>query len=107
MQATDNQQQEALYRAEAMRTTRRYSTSSTVNTLCLLNFSRNQNGNRNTINSRNESNNRAANTVWTLSTAGILRKTVKLATAWREATAAGTIGTSQCQQQKGDPQQQY
>jgi hypothetical protein len=37
----------------------------------------------------------------------ILAKKVKPATAWREATAAETIGTSQRQQQKGDPQQQY
>jgi hypothetical protein len=62
---------------------------------------------RNASNSRNESNNRTANTVWMLSKAGILAKTKKPATAWREATAAETIGTSQCQQQKGDPQQQY
>jgi hypothetical protein len=61
----------------------------------------------NTSNSRNESNNRTANTVWMLSKAGILAKPVKPATAWREATAAETIGTSQRQQQKGDPQQQY
>jgi hypothetical protein len=61
---------------------------------------------RNTSNSRNASNNRTANTEWTLSKAGILAKTVKPATAWREATAAETIGTSQRQQQKGDPQQQ-
>jgi hypothetical protein len=42
-----------------------------------------------------------------LSKAGILAKPVKPATAWRVATAAETIGTSQCQQQKGDLQQQY
>jgi hypothetical protein len=42
-----------------------------------------------------------------LSKAGILAKPVKPATAWREATEAETIGTSQRQQQKGDPQQQY
>jgi hypothetical protein len=33
----------------------------------------------------------------------ILAKTVKPATAWREATAAQTIGTSQRQQEKGAP----
>jgi hypothetical protein len=33
--------------------------------------------------SRNESNNRTTNTVWILSKAGILAKTVKPATAWR------------------------
>jgi hypothetical protein len=38
---------------------------------------------RNPSNSRNESNNRTANTVWTLSKAGILAKTVKPGTAWR------------------------
>ncbi len=63
--------------------------------------------NRNTSNSRNESNSRTANTVWTLSKAGILAKTVKPAIAWREPTAAETIGTSQRQQQKGNPQQQH
>jgi hypothetical protein len=62
---------------------------------------------RNASNSRNESNNRTANTVWRLSKEGILAKTVKPSTAWREATAAETIGTSQRQQQKGDPQQHY
>jgi hypothetical protein len=36
---------------------------------------------RNASNSRNESNNRTANTVWKLSKAGILAKTVKPATA--------------------------
>jgi hypothetical protein len=30
---------------------------------------------------------------------------VKPETAWREVTAVETIGTSQCQQQKGDLQQ--
>ncbi len=38
---------------------------------------------RNPSNSRNESNNRTVNTVWTLSKAGILAKTVKPATAMR------------------------
>ncbi len=61
---------------------------------------------RNVNNSRNESNNRTANTVRTISKAGMLAKTVKPATA-RGAPAAETIGTSQRQQQKGDPQQQY
>ena len=40
---------------------------------------------RNASNSRNESNNRTANTVWTPSKVGMLAKTVKPATAWREA----------------------
>jgi hypothetical protein len=47
-----------------------------------------------------------ANTEWTLSKERILEKTVKPATAWREATATKTIGAAQRQQQKGDPQQQ-
>jgi hypothetical protein len=50
-------------------------------------------------------NNSAANTVWTPVKAGMLAKTLKPATAWRP-TAVETIGTSQRQQQKGDPQQQ-
>ncbi len=58
---------------------------------------------RNANNSRNESNNRTANTVWTLSKAGILAKTVKLATAWRGATAAETIGTIQRSTAEGRP----
>jgi hypothetical protein len=61
---------------------------------------------RNASNRSNESNNRTTNTVWTPSKAGILAKTVKPATAWRRPTVAETIGTSQRQQQKGDPQQQ-
>ena len=61
---------------------------------------------RNASNSRNESNNRTANTVWTPSKAGMLAKTVKPATALRRPTTTDTIGTSQPQQQKGDPQQQ-
>jgi hypothetical protein len=60
---------------------------------------------RNASNSRSESNNRTANTVWTPSKAGMLAKTVKQQHGGRP-TAAETIGTSQCQQQKGDPQQQ-
>jgi hypothetical protein len=56
-------------------------------------------------NSRNESNNRTANTVWTPSKAGMLAKTVNQQHGGRP-TAAERIGTSQCQQQKGDPQQQ-
>ena len=40
---------------------------------------------RHVSNSRNESNNRTANTVWTPSKVGMLAKTVKPATAWREA----------------------
>ncbi len=45
---------------------------------------------RNGSKSRNESNNRAAgaNTVWTPSKAGMLAKTVKPATAWREANSS-------------------
>jgi hypothetical protein len=43
---------------------------------------------RNACNSRNESNNRTANTVWTPSKAGMLAKTVKPATAWREANSS-------------------
>jgi hypothetical protein len=43
---------------------------------------------RNTSNSRNESNNRTANTVLMPSKAGMLAKTVKLATAWREANSS-------------------
>jgi hypothetical protein len=45
---------------------------------------------RNTSNSRNVSNNRTAgaNTVWTQSKAGMLAKTLKLATAWREANSS-------------------
>jgi hypothetical protein len=43
---------------------------------------------RNASNSRNESNNRTVNTVWTPSKAGILAKTVRPATAWREANSS-------------------
>jgi hypothetical protein len=43
---------------------------------------------RNASNSRNESNNRTANTVWTPSKAGMLAKTVKPTTAWREANSS-------------------
>jgi hypothetical protein len=42
---------------------------------------------RNASNSRNRSNNRTANTVWTSPKAEMLAKTVKLATAWREANS--------------------
>ena len=42
---------------------------------------------RNASNSRNESNKRTANTVWTPSKAWMLAKTVKPATAWREANS--------------------
>ncbi len=42
---------------------------------------------RNASNSRNEINNRTANTVWTPSKAGMLAKTVKPATALREANS--------------------
>jgi hypothetical protein len=38
---------------------------------------------RNASNGRNENNNRTASTVWALSKAGILSKTVKSATTWR------------------------
>jgi hypothetical protein len=68
--------------------------------------SRHTNNTRNESNIRNESNNRIANTVWTPSKAGMLAKTVKPATALRRPTTTDTIGTSQPQQQKGDPQQQ-
>jgi hypothetical protein len=62
---------------------------------------------RNATNSRNESNNSTATTVWPPPKAGMLEKTAKPATAWREGpTAAETIGESQGQQQKGDPKQQ-
>jgi hypothetical protein len=39
-------------------------------------------------NNRNESNNRTANTVWTPSKAKMLAKTVKPATAWRQASSS-------------------
>ncbi len=39
-------------------------------------------------NSRNESNNRTANTVWMPPNAGMLAKTVKPATAWKEANSS-------------------
>ena len=62
---------------------------------------------KNASNSRNEGNNRTANTVWKPSKAGMLAKTVKPTAAYGgRPTAAKTIGTSQCQQQKGYPQQQ-
>jgi hypothetical protein len=61
---------------------------------------------RNASNRSNESNIRTSNTVWTPSKAGILAKTVKPATACRRPIVAETIGTSQRQQQKGNPQQQ-
>jgi hypothetical protein len=54
-------------------------------------------------NSRKASNNRIANTVWTPTKAGMLAKTVKPATAWREANSSRDSGTSQHQQQKGNP----
>ncbi len=43
---------------------------------------------RNASNSRNESHNSTANTVWTPPKAGMLAKTVKLATALREANSS-------------------
>ncbi len=43
---------------------------------------------RNPSNSRNESNNRTANTVRAPPKAGMLAKTVKPATAWREANSS-------------------
>jgi hypothetical protein len=55
---------------------------------------------RKASNSRNESNNKTASTP---PKAGMLAKTVKPAISWRRPTAAETIGTSQCQQQKGRP----
>jgi hypothetical protein len=39
-------------------------------------------------NSRNKSYNKTANTVWTLPKAGMLAKTVKPATAWRESNSS-------------------
>jgi hypothetical protein len=64
---------------------------------------------RNESHSRNVSNNRTANTVCTYSKAGMLVKTVKSAKhggTQGGQEAAETIGTSQRQQQKGDPQEQ-
>jgi hypothetical protein len=46
----------------------------------------------NASNSRNESNNRTANRVWTPSKAGMLAKTVKPVTAWREANSSRDNG---------------
>jgi hypothetical protein len=43
---------------------------------------------RNASNSRNESNNRTANTVWTPPKSGMLSKTVKPATSWRETISS-------------------
>ena len=43
---------------------------------------------RKASNSRNESNNRYINTVWTPPKAGMLAKTVKPSTAWREANSS-------------------
>ncbi len=43
---------------------------------------------RKASNSRNESHNRTAETVWTPPKAGLLAKTVKPATAWREASSS-------------------
>ncbi len=43
---------------------------------------------RNGSNSRNESNNKTTNTVWMPSKAGMLAKTLKQATAWREANSS-------------------
>jgi hypothetical protein len=43
---------------------------------------------RNAKNSKNEGNNRTPNTVWTPPKAGMLAKTVQLATAWREANSS-------------------
>jgi hypothetical protein len=61
---------------------------------------------RSTSNIRNECNNRTANKVWTPSKAGMLAKTEKPATAWREANSSRDNRNTQRQQQKGDPQQQ-
>jgi hypothetical protein len=70
-------------------------------------------------NSRNKTNNRTANTVWTPSKAGIHAKTVKLATAWREAnssrdnrnitaiTAEGGLATTRMPEIVETSQQQY
>jgi hypothetical protein len=48
----------------------------------------NAHNSRNTSNSRNESNKRTPITVWTPLKAGMLAKTVKMATAWREANSS-------------------
>jgi hypothetical protein len=73
----------------------------------------------NASNSRNESNNRTPNTVWTPSKAGMLAKTVKPATAWREAnssrdnrnitasTAEGRPATTRMPEIEETSQQQY
>jgi hypothetical protein len=74
---------------------------------------------RNASNSRNESNNRTANTVWMPSKAGMIAKTVKPATAWREAnnssdnrnitvsTAVGRHATARMPEIVETSQQQY
>jgi hypothetical protein len=58
---------------------------------------------RNARNSRNESNNRTANTVWTPSKAGMLAKTVKPATAWREANSSRDNGNITASSAEGRP----
>jgi hypothetical protein len=58
---------------------------------------------RNAGNSRNESNNRTANTVWTPSKAGMLAKTVKPATAWREDNSSRDNGNITASTAEGRP----
>jgi hypothetical protein len=50
---------------------------------------------RNASNSRNESHNSTANTVWMPPKAGLLAKTVKPDTAWREANNSSSITSLQ------------
>jgi hypothetical protein len=59
---------------------------------------------RNASDSRNESNNRTANTVWTPSKAGMLAKTVKSATAWREANSSRDNGNIKASTAEGRPE---
>ncbi len=61
---------------------------------------------RNASNIRNKSNNRTANTVWTPSKEGMLAKTVKPATAWREANSSRDNRNITATTAEGDPQQQ-
>jgi hypothetical protein len=54
-------------------------------------------------NSKNESNNRSANTVWTPPKAGMLAKTVKTATACREANSSRDNRNITASPAEGDP----
>jgi hypothetical protein len=62
---------------------------------------------RNANNSRNESNNRTVNTQMIAIKSRDPNKNSEAGNSMKGATSAETIGTSQRQQQKGDPQQQY